>query len=206
MTKRVEGLVAKWREQAEVHGVRTFTGNDHALFANELDAALAADRAEAGDGMLPDALVPVSKEWYELCERAPHVDKIKISGELAEAIVAAVCARAASCGGGEPIGWVFQHEDTGRMTFCENDGINTPEVFVRLNPRHTLCGPAYTTPPTPSAGVEVTEEMVTKAARALCKRTAAACNVNEEDSWTMYGQEYKADAFFALTAALEGGK
>lgn len=32
------------------------------------------------------------------------------------------------------------------MTFCANDGINTPEVFQRLNPRHTLCGPAYPEP------------------------------------------------------------
>ena len=47
----------------------------------------------------------------------------------------------------DPIGWVYQHEDTGLMTFCENDGINTPEVFQRLNPRHVLCGPAYTTRP-----------------------------------------------------------
>lgn len=51
-----------------------------------------AAQPAAGDGMLPDALVPVSKEWYELCERAPHADKIKISGELAEAIVKAVSA------------------------------------------------------------------------------------------------------------------
>ena len=53
----------------------------------------------------------------------------------------------------EPIGWVFQHEDTGRMTFCANDGINTPEVFQRLNPRHVLCGPAYTQAQQPAAAV-----------------------------------------------------
>lgn len=34
-------LIQKWRKLAEQHGVRTFTGNDHALFANELEAALA---------------------------------------------------------------------------------------------------------------------------------------------------------------------
>lgn len=43
----------------------------------------------------------------------------------------------------DPIGWVYQHEETGRMTFCENDGINTPEVFQKLNPRFVLCGAAY---------------------------------------------------------------
>jgi hypothetical protein len=46
-----------------------------------------------------------------------------------------------------PIGWVFQHGDTGRMSFCENDGINNPENFSANNPRHVLCGPAYGAPP-----------------------------------------------------------
>lgn len=42
------------------------------------------------DGMLPDVLVPHSKEWYTLCERRFAVDRITISGELAEAIVSAL--------------------------------------------------------------------------------------------------------------------
>ena len=44
------------------------------------------------DGMLPEELSPVSAEWYELCERAAYVDRIKISGDLAEAIVKAIGA------------------------------------------------------------------------------------------------------------------
>lgn len=44
----------------------------------------------AADGMLPDALVPVTDEWYRLCERRFAVDRISISGKLAEAIVEAV--------------------------------------------------------------------------------------------------------------------
>ena len=43
-----------------------------------------------GDDMLPDALMPVSKEWYVLCERRFAVDKITISGDLARAIVDAM--------------------------------------------------------------------------------------------------------------------
>lgn len=46
----------------------------------------------------------------------------------------------------EPIGWVFQHGDTGLMCFCENDGINNADNFAMNNPRHVLCGPAYTHP------------------------------------------------------------
>lgn len=44
------------------------------------------------------------------------------------------------------IGWVFQHGETGRMTFCPNDGVNTPDVFAELNPGYTLCSAVFTTP------------------------------------------------------------
>ncbi|HAL23534.1 MAG TPA: hypothetical protein DCP40_12525 [Stenotrophomonas sp.] len=50
------------------------------------------DAEAASDGMLPAALVPVADEWYRLCERRFAVDRIRISGQLAEAIVEAVCA------------------------------------------------------------------------------------------------------------------
>lgn len=43
----------------------------------------------------------------------------------------------------EPEGWTFQHEDTGRMTTLENDGINNPENFVKNNNRFVLCGALY---------------------------------------------------------------
>jgi hypothetical protein len=39
--RAVEALADKWDRIADQHGVRTFTGNDHRLFANELRAALA---------------------------------------------------------------------------------------------------------------------------------------------------------------------
>ena len=76
---------------------------------------------------------------------------LKAALEAAMALTPAPSARDAD---GEPIGWVFQHEETGRTTFCPNDGVNTPAVFVELNPRYVLCGPAYTTPP---ASVPVAE-------------------------------------------------
>lgn len=43
----------------------------------------------------------------------------------------------------EPEGWTFQHEDTGRMTTLENDGINNPENFVKNNKRFVLCDALY---------------------------------------------------------------
>ena len=45
---------------------------------------------EMVDGMLPDAFEPCVTEWYELCDRRFAVDKIKISGDLARAIVDAM--------------------------------------------------------------------------------------------------------------------
>ena len=63
-----------------------------------IEAALSTRPAESvaqggcgkEDDMLPEALVPHAKEWYRLCERRFAVDKIMISGELAEAIVEAM--------------------------------------------------------------------------------------------------------------------
>lgn len=40
-------LIEKWREIGAKHGVRHFTGNDHLLFANELEAVLS--KAQSGD-------------------------------------------------------------------------------------------------------------------------------------------------------------
>lgn len=64
------------------------------------------------------------------------------------AIVAALEEVPAGSVGGEAecMGWVFQHEDTGRMTFCPNDGVNNPSIFVEINTGYALCGPAYTRP------------------------------------------------------------
>jgi hypothetical protein len=64
-----------------------------AEFAYQAAAAAPREPAPAvGDGMLPDALVPHAKEWYRLCERRFAVDRMTISGELAEAIVLVVGA------------------------------------------------------------------------------------------------------------------
>jgi|SRR6185312_7478050 len=56
-------------------------------------------------------------------------------------------------GMGYPVGWIFQHEETGRMSFCENDGVNNAKNFAKNNPRHVLCSPAFTAPPIDLAAV-----------------------------------------------------
>ena len=47
----------------------------------------------------------------------------------------------------EPVAWMFQHDETGRMTYVSNDGIHDPTMFLGMNPRYALVCPLYTTPP-----------------------------------------------------------
>jgi hypothetical protein len=47
----------------------------------------------------------------------------------------------------EPVAWMFQHDETGRMNYVSNDGMNTPKLFLKGNPRYALVCPLYATPP-----------------------------------------------------------
>jgi hypothetical protein len=49
----------------------------------------------------------------------------------------------------EPVAWMFQHDETGRMNYVGNDGIHNPTMFLEMNPRYALVCPLYTTPPAP---------------------------------------------------------
>jgi hypothetical protein len=47
----------------------------------------------------------------------------------------------------EPVvAWMFQHEETGRMSYVSNDGMNTPALFLKMNPRYTLVCVLYGNP------------------------------------------------------------
>ena len=47
----------------------------------------------------------------------------------------------------EPVAWMFQHDETGRMNYVSNDGIHNPTMFLEMNPRYALVCPLYTSPP-----------------------------------------------------------
>jgi len=47
----------------------------------------------------------------------------------------------------EPVAWMFQHEETGRINYVSNDGIHTPTMFLERNPRYALVCLLYTAPP-----------------------------------------------------------
>ncbi len=44
------------------------------------------------------------------------------------------------------VAWMFQHEETGRMSYVSNDGMNTPALFLSMNPRYTLVCVLYGNP------------------------------------------------------------
>ena len=47
----------------------------------------------------------------------------------------------------EPVAWMFQHSETGRMNYVSNDGRNTPDLFLKTNLRYALVCPLYAAPP-----------------------------------------------------------
>ena len=47
----------------------------------------------------------------------------------------------------EPVAWMFEHSETGRMNYVSNDGRNTPELFLKTNLRYALVCPLYAAPP-----------------------------------------------------------
>lgn len=82
---------------------------------------------DGGDDALPERLRPVSDEWYELCERAEHADRLSISGDLASAIKDAIRYPEPNFHPMSVIGWMFFYEDdspSGRFFENEAEALN----------------------------------------------------------------------------------
>jgi len=47
----------------------------------------------------------------------------------------------------EPVAWMFQHDETGRINFVVNYGMMAADEFIKVNPRYTLIGSLFTHPP-----------------------------------------------------------
>ncbi len=87
--------------------------------------------------LMPGAVVPVDPDTTKAL-----VDEIKrLIG-----VIGGVALQAAAPVQ-EPVAWMFQHGETGRMNYLSNDGMNSPSTFVEMNPRYALVCPLYTTPP-----------------------------------------------------------
>ena len=58
----------------------------------------------------------------------------------------------------EPVAWMFQHGETGRMSIVSNDGMNKPELFLAMNPRYALVCALVTPPAAQRQWVELTDD------------------------------------------------
>lgn len=106
-----------------------------------MDAKLKQKARELAQRLRDAANLPDHGGWRQVLMDCGH------DADLLARALQAQQPEARVGGAVEPFGWVYQHEETGHMSFCPNDGVNTPEIFQRLNSRHVLCGPVYTTPP-----------------------------------------------------------
>jgi hypothetical protein len=90
------------------------------------EEALAFDLAlEALEGIHPGNMTPMAEEYWN------------------KAITAIKQARSAPVQ--EPIGYLFQHDETGLTTVVDVQQVEWG--FEKNNPRHQKIGPVYTTPP-----------------------------------------------------------
>lgn len=103
-------------------------------------------------------MIEVLKQAYQLLLTEPHAPTV--CNQL-EVIFRRAIAELESQ---EPVAWMFQHNETGRMNYVSNDGIHNPNMFLEMNPRYTKIGPLYTHPPQ-RTWVGLTGEMLLKAAQ-----------------------------------------
>ena len=94
----------------------------------------------------------------------------------------------------EPVAWMLK---TGHGTEFKEQ--LTDELKALTWKGKPMWMPLYTSPPQRKP---LTEEMVTAAARELCKIHAGECQVDEQDTWDIYCNQFKRDARCALEAAL----
>jgi len=75
-------------------------------------------------------------------------------GDAQSALIAEMAAQEEQ----EPVAWMFQHGETGRMSFVSNDGMNNPELFLAMNPRYALVCALVTPPAAQRTLVELTDD------------------------------------------------
>ena len=86
----------------------------------------------------------------KLTVTSPFIEDICISPmlkEFAKLVAEKAIKEALAHPEQEPVAWMFQHDETGRMNYVSNDGIHDPTMFLGMNPRYALVCPLYTTPP-----------------------------------------------------------
>lgn len=104
---------------------------------------MAENARELGLDYEPSAGTQVSKVWWDgeklMAKPIPLEDFYKPAQQ-------------------EPVAWMFQHDETGRMNYVGNDGIHNPTMFLEMNPRYALVCPLYTSPPAQRTWVGLTNQ------------------------------------------------
>ena len=85
----------------------------------------------------------------------------------------------------EPVAWMFEHSETGRMNYVSNDGRNTPELFLKTNLRYALVCPLYTAPPQ-RLWVDLTDEDWEKVAN---RKNTVLDTFEQGATWAAYKLE-----------------
>ena len=106
-------------------------------------------------------MIEVLKQWLEALEKSqsalaeelsawdidPPLHHVQESHDLCGPAITSLRQAIAELESQEPVAWMFQHDETGRMNYVSNDGIHNPNMFLEMNPRYALVCPLYTHPP-----------------------------------------------------------
>ena len=83
----------------------------------------------------------------------------------------------------------------------EADTENYKIRIIKPQPAGTKLYTTPHTPPPPAPAAQPSQEQIIAGAKALSKRTAEICEIDERDQWKVYGEELIEDARAVLTAA-----
>ena len=99
----------------------------------------------------------------------------------------------------EPVAWgVFVDDELFKPFNCKDEAVDWFQAQYNHGSRYDyLVLPLYAAP----QQRKPPREQITAAAKALCRQASIACNVDFDDNWKVYGDEYIADATAALNAA-----
>ena len=106
----------------------------------------ALDALENSVDLVREDAYQAEKLYGNYPTRQGKVNGLKVLADNHEKAITALTERLAQPEQ-EPVAWMFQHDETGRMNYVSNDGIHNPAMFLKMNPRYALVCPLYTAPP-----------------------------------------------------------
>ncbi len=97
-----------------------------------------------------DARIAELEGWYTRAMSDVRIAELERALEICTELhneLQSECEKLESQGAGEPVAWMWQHEETGRIGFI--DPWQFEQGWQASNPRHKLIKPLYTRPPAP---------------------------------------------------------